>query len=168
MCEEVHPCVVSFNNGDRVYLRVTPLKGTKRLHVKGKLAPRYIGPFKIIATRGEVAYQLELPSELSDVHNVFTCHNFESVSKFPTAPTSTWTSIIKPSTFSQTSLIVRGQFAFWMKLSDASEAAPSSTSRSNGATIVKQKQPGSVKTTLDQSSLISLALSLGISGTRFL
>ena len=56
---------VEFVPGDQVYLRVTPLKGTKRFHVKGKLAPRFIGPFKITARRGEVAYQLELPPELS-------------------------------------------------------------------------------------------------------
>ena len=47
---------VEFIPGDQVYLRVTPLKGTKRFHVKGKLAPRFIGPFKITARRGEVAY----------------------------------------------------------------------------------------------------------------
>ena len=46
---------VSFSNGDYVYLRVTPLKGMQRFHVKGKLAPRYIGPFKILARRGEVS-----------------------------------------------------------------------------------------------------------------
>ena len=62
---------VEFIPGDLVYLRVTPLKGTKRFHVKEKLAPRFIGPFKITARRGEVAYQLELPPELSGVHNVF-------------------------------------------------------------------------------------------------
>jgi hypothetical protein len=39
--------------------------------MKGKLAPRYIGPFKILARRGEVAYQLELPENLSGVHDVF-------------------------------------------------------------------------------------------------
>ena len=38
---------VNFQVGDHVYLRVTPLEGTQRFHVKGKLAPRYIGPFKI-------------------------------------------------------------------------------------------------------------------------
>jgi hypothetical protein len=43
----------------------------QRLQVKGKLAPRYIGPFKILARRGEVSYQLELPLELSKVHDVF-------------------------------------------------------------------------------------------------
>ena len=62
---------VEFVPRDQVYLGVTPLKGTKRFHVKGKLAPRFIGPFKITARRGEVAYQLELPPELSGVHNVF-------------------------------------------------------------------------------------------------
>ena len=62
---------VSFRVGDFAYLRVTPLKGMQRFHVKGKLAPRYIGPFKILARRGEVSYQLELPEELSDFHDVF-------------------------------------------------------------------------------------------------
>ena len=62
---------VEFIPGDLVYLRVTPLKGTKRSHVMGKLAPRFIGPFKITTRSGEVAYQLELPPELSGVHNAF-------------------------------------------------------------------------------------------------
>ena len=62
---------LTFNIGDFVYLRVTPLKGMQRFHVKGKLAPRYIGPFKIISRRGEVYYQLELPPELSGFHDVF-------------------------------------------------------------------------------------------------
>ena len=62
---------LTFNVGDYVYLRVTPLKGMQHFHVKGKLAPRYIGPFKIIARRGEVSYQLELPQELGDYHDVF-------------------------------------------------------------------------------------------------
>jgi hypothetical protein len=60
-----------FNSGDFAYLCVTPLKGMQCFHVKGKLAPRYIGPFKILAHRGEVSYQLELPKELSDFHDVF-------------------------------------------------------------------------------------------------
>src|SRR3954464_2925942 len=56
---------------EKAYLRVTPLKGTHRLGIKGKLAPRYIGPFRILAKRGEFAYQLELPPHLSQVHDVF-------------------------------------------------------------------------------------------------
>jgi len=62
---------VTFEVGDKAYLRVTPLKGTHRFGIKGKLAPRYIGPFRILAKRGEVAYQLELPPHLSRVHDVF-------------------------------------------------------------------------------------------------
>jgi hypothetical protein len=47
------------------------MKGTHRFGIKGMLAPRYIGPFRILARRGEVAYQLELPPNLSQVHDVF-------------------------------------------------------------------------------------------------
>ena len=57
--------------GDYVYLKVSPIRGLRRFKVKGKLSPRYIGPFKILARKGEVAYELELPARLSDVHNVF-------------------------------------------------------------------------------------------------
>src|SRR3954469_8922244 len=62
---------VNFEPGEYVYLRVTPMKGVRRFHTQGKLSPRYIGPFPIMAKKGKVAYQLELPPELSDVHNVF-------------------------------------------------------------------------------------------------
>jgi hypothetical protein len=47
------------------------MRGTRRFKVKGKLAPRYVGPFKIISHKGEVAYQLELLPELADVHDVW-------------------------------------------------------------------------------------------------
>jgi hypothetical protein len=60
-----------FEVGDFVYLKVSPMRGMKRFKVKGKLSPRYIGPFKILERKGEVAYQLELPDRLSDVHDVF-------------------------------------------------------------------------------------------------
>ena len=54
-----------------VYLRVTPLKGMHRFHVRGKLAPKYIGPFQIKARHGEVSYQLDLPPHLGEFHDVF-------------------------------------------------------------------------------------------------
>ena len=57
--------------GDRVYLRVSPLRGVKRFGVKGKLAPRFVGPYKVLERMGEVAYKLELPEGLSGVHNLF-------------------------------------------------------------------------------------------------
>jgi hypothetical protein len=47
------------------------MRGLRRFKVRGKLAPRFIGPFKILEKRGEVAYQLELSSQLFDVHDVF-------------------------------------------------------------------------------------------------
>jgi hypothetical protein len=62
---------LSFAVGDFVYLKVSPMRGTLRFKVKGKLAPRYIGPFKIVDRRGEVAYKLKLPPQLSNVHDVF-------------------------------------------------------------------------------------------------
>ena len=57
--------------GDYVYLKVSPIRGVRRFGVKGKLAPRYVGPYQIQAKRGEVAYQLNLLESLSAVHNVF-------------------------------------------------------------------------------------------------
>jgi hypothetical protein len=62
---------LSVKIGDFVYLKVSPMRGTRRIKVKGKLAPRYVGLFKLISCKGEVAYQLQLPSQLSDVHDVF-------------------------------------------------------------------------------------------------
>jgi hypothetical protein len=47
------------------------MRGLCRFKIRGKLAPRYIGPLKILEQRGEVAYQLELPPQLADVHDVF-------------------------------------------------------------------------------------------------
>jgi hypothetical protein len=57
--------------GDYAYLRVSPIRGLRRFNVGRKLSPRFIGPFKIVERRGEVAYQMELPAQLSGVHDVF-------------------------------------------------------------------------------------------------
>jgi hypothetical protein len=62
---------LSFEVGDFVYLKVSPMRGLHHFKIQGKLTPRFIGPFKIMEKRGEVAYQMELPPQLSDVHNVF-------------------------------------------------------------------------------------------------
>ena len=62
---------LEFNVGDFIYLKVSPLRGTVRFHVKGKLAPRFVGPYKICKRIGKLAYKLELPEELVGVHPVF-------------------------------------------------------------------------------------------------
>jgi hypothetical protein len=61
----------SFNPGDFAYLKVSPIRGTRTFQVHGKLAPRYIGPYKVLKRVGVVAYRLELPAEMSDIHPVF-------------------------------------------------------------------------------------------------
>jgi hypothetical protein len=55
---------LSFEVGDFVYLKVSPMRGLKRFQVRGKVAPRFIGPFKILERMGKVAYRLELPLQL--------------------------------------------------------------------------------------------------------
>jgi hypothetical protein len=62
---------LSFEMGDFAYLKVSPMRGLRHFKVRGKLTPRFIRPFKIFEKRGGVAYQLELSSQLSDVHDVF-------------------------------------------------------------------------------------------------
>jgi hypothetical protein len=62
---------LSFEVGDFVYLKMSPMRGLRHFEVRGKLAPRFIVLFKILEKRGEVAYQLKLSSQLSNVHDVF-------------------------------------------------------------------------------------------------
>jgi hypothetical protein len=59
------------------------MRGTRRFKVKGKLAPRYVSPFKIMDHKGEVANQLELPPQLSDVHDVFHVSQLKKCLRVP-------------------------------------------------------------------------------------
>ncbi|GJW75269.1 putative reverse transcriptase domain-containing protein [Tanacetum coccineum] len=68
---------LEFQVGDRVMLKVSPRKGVIRFGKRGKLNPRYIGPFKILEQIGPVAYKLELPEELSNVHSTFHISNLK-------------------------------------------------------------------------------------------
>ncbi|CAH1446825.1 unnamed protein product [Lactuca virosa] len=63
---------LEFQVGDFVLLRVSPWKGVIRFRKRGKLGPRYIGPFRVTARVGKVAYPLELPAELSQIHDTFS------------------------------------------------------------------------------------------------
>nr|GFB06273.1 putative reverse transcriptase domain-containing protein [Tanacetum cinerariifolium] len=68
---------LEFQTGDRVMLKISPRKGIIRFGKRGKLNPRYIGPFKILNRIGPVTYKLELPEELSNVHNTFYVSNLK-------------------------------------------------------------------------------------------
>jgi transposase InsO family protein len=74
---------LTFAVGDHVYLKVSPMRGIRRFHVRGKLAPRYIGPFKVLERKGEVAYRLELPPSLSGVHDVFHASQLKKCLRVP-------------------------------------------------------------------------------------
>ncbi|GJZ04548.1 putative reverse transcriptase domain-containing protein [Tanacetum coccineum] len=69
--------LLEFEVGDRVLLKVLPWKGVIRFGTKGKLAPRYVGPFEILERIGPIAYRLRLPEELSSVHDTFHVLNLK-------------------------------------------------------------------------------------------
>ncbi|KAK6143589.1 hypothetical protein DH2020_023937 [Rehmannia glutinosa] len=62
---------LEFSAGDMIFLKVAPMKGVMRFGKKGKLSPRYIGPFEILERIGSLAYRIALPLAISGVHNVF-------------------------------------------------------------------------------------------------
>jgi hypothetical protein len=72
-----------FEIGDYVYQKVSPMRSVRRFNMKGKLAPRYVGPFKILERCGEVAYQLELPVSLLGVHDVFHMSQLKKCLRIP-------------------------------------------------------------------------------------
>jgi hypothetical protein len=73
-----------FQVGGHVYLKVSPTKGVQRFGIKGKLAPRYIGPYEIIEICGPMAYQLKLPPHMSAVHDVFHVSQLWKCVRLPT------------------------------------------------------------------------------------
>jgi hypothetical protein len=74
---------LEFEEGGYVHLKMSPLRGMRRFKVKGKLSPRFIGPFLILRRVREVAYQLELPDHLADVHDVFHVSQLKKCLRVP-------------------------------------------------------------------------------------
>jgi hypothetical protein len=74
-----------FEVGNYVYLKVSPTKGVQRFGVKGKLAPRYIGPYEVTEKFGTVAYRIRLPDRLSAVHDVFHVSQLKKCEQIPEA-----------------------------------------------------------------------------------
>jgi hypothetical protein len=74
---------LSFEEGNFVYLKVSPMRGVKIFQAKGKLAPRFVGPYPIISRIGPTAYRLHLPESMSDVHNVFHVSQLQKCLKIP-------------------------------------------------------------------------------------
>ncbi|GJT08551.1 putative reverse transcriptase domain-containing protein [Tanacetum coccineum] len=68
---------MEFQVGDKVMLKVLPWKGVVHFDKRGKLNPRYVGPFKVLEKVRSVAYKLELPQELNKVHNMFHVSNLK-------------------------------------------------------------------------------------------
>ncbi|KAJ4958837.1 hypothetical protein NE237_025948 [Protea cynaroides] len=75
---------LEFAVGEKVFLKVSPMRGLRRFGQKGKLSPRYVGPYEILAKCGKVAYQLALPPSMSSVHDVFHISLLKKYVKDPT------------------------------------------------------------------------------------
>ena len=133
---------LAFEIGDHVYLRVSPMKGARRFGIKGKLAPRYLGPFKIVSKRGDLAYQLEL---LQTLQMCMTCSmslSSASASRLLTAPSTSKTLSSK-----KISLIVSTQLLFLKSLNTRLATSQSNFSKSSGHTIPTVKLPGNARIT---------------------
>jgi hypothetical protein len=74
---------LKFEVGNHMYLRVVPMKGVKMFRVKEKLAPYYIRPFPILEKCGSVAYKLDLPPSLAEVHDIFHVSQLKKCLKAP-------------------------------------------------------------------------------------
>ena len=74
---------IEFSVGDHVYIKVSPMKGVQRFGVKRKLAPRYVGPYRILEKKGNVAYKVQLPVALRAIFPVFHVSQLKKCLRVP-------------------------------------------------------------------------------------
>ena len=74
---------MQFEVSDHVYLKVLPMRGVHRFGVRGRLAPRYVGSYKILARCGSAAYHIQLSDILSAVHNIFHVSRLKKCLRVP-------------------------------------------------------------------------------------
>ena len=70
---------IEYEMGEKVFLKVSPWKGVLRFGKRGKLSPRFIGPYEMIVRIGPVAYRLALPPNLAGIHDIFMCQYCEDI-----------------------------------------------------------------------------------------
>ena len=136
--------------GDFVYLKVSPLRGTIRFHVKGKLAPRFVGPYKIRKRIGKLAYKLELPEELVGVHPVFHVSQLRKCLRVPDEVVPTDTLDIQ-----DTLEYKEHPIRILAEIPKRPEAKLFLCARSNGAITLREKQHGRKSLTSGYIILIS-------------
>jgi hypothetical protein len=131
-----------FEVGDYVYLKVSPTKGVQTFGVKGKLAPRYIGPYEVIEVCGSVAYRIQLPERFSAVHNVFHVTQLKKGMPVPENEIITEAKAWIEPDFS----LIEHPLKVLTKKSERPEGRPYGCTRSNGVITWKKKQRGRRRT----------------------
>jgi hypothetical protein len=160
---------LQFEVVDFVYLRVSPTRGVQWFGMKGKLAPRYVGPFEILEACGTVAYRLQLPPQLAAIHYIFDVSQLKKCIKIPTEVINFQTIKIEPD-LSYTEHPTR----ILDTKREAQEEKQSGCLRSNATITLKKKRLGKLnlifsttfQTSLEPNQVSNLPIPLcsGISG----
>jgi hypothetical protein len=140
---------LTFAVGDRVYLKVSPLRGTKRFLVKGKLALRYVGPYPITRRIGSLAYQLALPETMAGVHPVFHVSQLKRVRRQWKLSKCPWSCLTSKTTLSMQNIPRRS----WTELSRRQGEQPFPSVKCCGATTQSEKQLGRRRLISERSTL---------------